>query len=168
MPYSDSIKWLVHQSNPQYHSFNDKYQTQLASFHPKVFSKAYALTQPQQLLTKEFLEASMTRYDFEAMLNSWMENPATFTPKANNIYLISWSMETFSFLSAMLCRLHGLPNFTYFKVEWAPLAHHVLTTRESFNWAHIFSMVLKEAIGKYQNTLALRKPPLYLSAYVMS
>ena len=67
----------------------------------------------------------------------------------------------------MLCRLYGLENCTSSKLEWAPLAHHVLTTGESFNWEHIFLMVLKEEIEKYEKTLTSRKPTIYLSTYIM-
>ena len=54
-----------------------------------------------------------------------------------------------------------------FKSKWAPLTHHILTTRESFNWAQILLVVLKEDIEKYQKTPTSKNPTFYLSAYVM-
>ena len=60
---------------------------------------------------------------------------------------VIWATFSFPFnLTAMLCRLYGLANCTVFKAEWEPNVHHVLTTWESFNWAQILSVVLKEAI----------------------
>ena len=77
------------------------------------------------------------------MRKSWMENHGTFSPKPDNIYPISWFRESFSFLAAMLCRLYGIPNCIVFKGEWEPLAHHVLTIGEYFNWAYILLVVIK-------------------------
>ena len=96
-----------------------------------------------------------------------MDNPVEFLPKPHKLYPISWFREAFSLFSTMLCRLHGSPNCIVFKEEWAPLAHHILTTGESFNWAKILLVVLKESIEKYQKTLVSIKPTFYLSSYVM-
>ena len=97
----------------------------------------------------------------------WMDNPAQFIPKPDRSCHISWFRESFSLLETMLCILYGLPNCTVFKAKWVPLTHHVLTIGEYFNWAQILSVILKEAIEKYQKNPASRKPSFYLSAYVM-
>ena len=54
-----------------------------------------------------------------------------------------------------------------FKDEWVPVAHHIFLIGESFNWAHILSVNLKEEIEKYQKTPATRKPIIYMSGYVL-
>ena len=56
----------------------------------------------------------------------------------------------------MFCRLYGLSNCSVFKVEWVLVAHHILLTGESFNWAQILSVNLKEEIEKYQKTSMLK------------
>ena len=96
-----------------------------------------------------------------------MDNLATLLPKPNKLYHICQFRAPFSLLATRLCRLYGLPNCTVFKVEWAPLAHQILTTWESFNWVQVMLVVLKESIEKSQKTPALRKPTFYLSVYVM-
>ena len=167
MSYADPVKWALDNASRKEWFIDDHTGTPLAFFHPDVFARAYALKPPQQLLTVQFLDAAMTQFDFQEVVKSWMDNPAEFVPKANKSYLISWFRDPFSLLAAMLCRLYGLPNCTELKVEWAPIAHHILITSESFNWAHILSMVLKEAIGKYRKNSASRKPAFYLSRYVI-
>ena len=96
-----------------------------------------------------------------------MDNPATFLPKIDMLYLVSRFREYFSLLAAMLCKLFGLSNSIVFKAEWALIAHHILTTRESFIWAKLLLVILNEAIEKYQKTPSSRKPTFYLSSYVM-
>ena len=89
MSYTDPMKWMVDHANRQDHSFDDQAQTHLASFHPEVFSKAYALNPPQQFLNKKFLKASVTQYNFEEMIKSWMDKLAQFLPKPDKLYPIS-------------------------------------------------------------------------------
>ena len=84
----------------------------MASFHPDVFARAYALKPPQQLLTDKFLNASMSQFDFEEVIKSLMDNPVEFIPKEDKAYPISWFREPFSLLVVMFCRLYGLPNCT--------------------------------------------------------
>ena len=104
----------------------------VASFHINVFVIAYALKPPQQLLTAKFLDAAMSKFDFEEVIKSWMDKPAKFIPKADKSYPISWFREPFSLLAAMFCQLFSLPNYREFKVEWAPIVHHILLTRDNF------------------------------------
>ena len=92
------------------------------------------------------------------MIKSWMDNPAAFLPKPNKLYPISWFREPFSLLEAMLCRLYGLLNCIVFKLEWVPLVHNIITTGESFKWAQILLVVMKEAIEKYQKSPTSRNP----------
>ena len=75
-----------------------------------------------------------------------MSEPGKFSQRKYDLYPIAWFKEPYSLLAAMLCRLYGLPNFSVFKAEWAPVSHHVLTTGESFPWASILSLELKKTI----------------------
>ena len=47
------------------------------------------------------------------------------------------------------------------------MAHHILLTGDSFNWAQISSCNLQEEIEKYQKTPPNRKPTFYMSGFVM-
>ena len=105
----------------------------------------------------------MTWFNFEEMIKSWMGNPAEFISKIDN----SYQLDPFFVLAVVLCRLYGLPNCTLFKSDWAPLAHHILTIGESFNWVQILSVVLKDANEKYKKNSSSRNPSFYLSGYVM-
>ena len=96
-----------------------------------------------------------------------MDNLIAFLPKTNKLYPTSCFRGPFSLLAAMLCRLYGLLNCTLFNAGWAPLSHHFFTIEDLFNWAQILSVILKEAIKKYQKTPTSRKPTFYLSAYVI-
>ena len=54
-----------------------------------------------------------------------------------------------------------------FKDGRIPVVHHIFLIGESFNWAQILSVNLKEDIEKYQKTLATRKSTFYMSGYVI-
>ena len=52
MSYIDTEKWIVYHANPLDYSFTDHGYTQLASFCPEVFARAYTLNLPQQFVNK--------------------------------------------------------------------------------------------------------------------
>ena len=135
MPYTGSFKWELDHARPKEQSFDNHTGTPVTSFHLDVFARENALRPPQQLLTAQFTDATVTQFDFEEVIKYWMDNPTEFIPKENKAYCISWFRELFSLLKAMFFQLYGLPNCTYFKVEWAPISYHILITGESFNWA---------------------------------
>ena len=70
-------------------------------------------------------------------------------------------------METMLCRIYGLPNCSIFKVEWAPVDHHILTTGEYFPRDSIFLLELKMAIQDYQNAASRKKPNFFFSAFVI-
>ena len=67
----------------------------------------------------------------------------------------------------MLCRLYGLPNCSFFKEEWAPITHHIITTCEAFPWASIMLLELKNSIQEFQKATAKKKPIFYLTTFTM-
>jgi hypothetical protein len=48
---------------------------------------------------------------------------------------------------AMLCRLYGEPDATYFPLSYMPLIYFCADVGTSFNWADILSENLKNAIS---------------------
>ena len=96
-----------------------------------------------------------------------MENSTDYVPRPSNSYPISWFREPFSFPVTMFCHLYGLANSSLFKYKWVLVAHHILLTGDSFNWAQILYVNLKEEIEKYHKTSANRNPTFYMSGYVM-
>ena len=94
-----------------------------------------------------------------------MDEPCKFSQRKDELYPIEWFKEPYSLLAVMLCRLYGLPNCSYFKEEWAPIAHHVITTSEYFPWASILSLELKNSIHEFRK--ATKKPNFYLSTFIM-
>ena len=67
----------------------------------------------------------------------------------------------------MICRIYGLPNHSVFKAEWDPVAHHVLTTGESFPWEAILSLELKMTIQDHQKATTWKKPNLFFLAFII-
>ena len=141
-------------ANPTDHSFNDIAGLQLATFLPRVFIRAYRLKPIRKPIDADFVRASKTKFNFVEMLKSWMSEPNKFPHRKYDLYPITWFKEPYSLLAAMLCRLYGLPNFYVFKDEWDPMAHHILTTGESFPWASILSLDLRTTIQIYQKATA--------------
>ena len=66
----------------------------------------------------------------------------------------------------MLCRLYGLPNCYVFKSKWAPVAHHVLATDDSFPSESMLALELKISIQDYQKATARKKPNFFFSAFI--
>ena len=113
---------------------------------PDVFVKAYGLKPARQPLDADFSKAYKSRFNFNEMLKSWMSESSKFSQRNDDLYPIAWFREPYSLLEAMLCRLYGLPNCSFFKVEWDPIAHHVLTKGESFPWDSILSLEIRTVI----------------------
>ena len=96
-----------------------------------------------------------------------MIEPRKFSKRKDELYPVEWFKEPYSLLDVMLYRLYGLPNCPFFKEEWAPIAHHIITTGESFPWASILSLELKNAIQEFQKATTEKKPNLYLTAFIV-
>ena len=167
MPYIDPVKWALDHVSPKERSFNDNVNSPVASFHSDVFVRAYALGPPRQLLTSKFLDEAISRYNYEEVVKSWMDNKELFGSTPTNAYPISWFREPFSLLVAMLCRLYGSASCTMFQAKWVPVAQHVLFIGDSFNWAQVLSFNLKYEIEKYQKTPSNQKSTFYMSGFVM-
>ena len=157
---------MEHQ-NPTDYSFNDITGSQLAIFFLDVFIRAYGLKPIRQPLDADFILASKTRFNLTEMLKSWTSERSKFLQRKDDLDPITWFREPYSLITSMLCKLYGLPNCSIFKDEWAPVAHHILTTGSSFPWASILSLELKNAIQSYQNATTRKKPNLFLSAFVI-
>ena len=84
MPYTDPVKWELDNVNPNEFSFEDHVHTPVASFHLDIFSKAYELGPPRQLLSSKFLDEAISRFNNEKVVKSWMENPTEYVPKPTN------------------------------------------------------------------------------------
>ena len=111
------VKWALDHTYPKERVFNDQIGIFLDSFKPDIFAKAYVLGLPKQLLNRKFLDEAISRFNYEDVVKSWMENPTLFSRKPCNIYPTSWFKEPFSLLIAMFCRLYGEENCTIFKAE---------------------------------------------------
>ena len=96
-----------------------------------------------------------------------MENPIEYIPKEINSYHVFWFIEPFYLLPAMFFQLYGIPNCSVFKSKWVPVAHHIILTSESFKWAQILSMILKEEIEKFSKIATNRDPTFFMLGYVM-
>ena len=89
LPYNDTIKWIMEHANPTDHSFNDIPGSQLATFLPDVFIRAYGLKPVRQPLDAYFVRASKTRFNFVEMLKSWMSEPIKFSQRKYDLYPIT-------------------------------------------------------------------------------
>ena len=95
-----------------------------------------------------------------------MHQPSKFSQSSEDLYPVTWFKEPYSLLAAMLCRLYGLPNCSVFTVEWAPIAHHVLATNNSFLWESILSLELKNSIQDYQKATTKNKSNFFFSSFI--
>ena len=96
-----------------------------------------------------------------------MNEPNKFSSRPDDLYPITWFRKPYFLLIAMLCRLYGLSNCSVYKAEWASVAHHVLTTGESFPWSSILSLELKTTIRNYQKATTWKKPNFFFSSFII-
>ena len=88
MCYTNPIKWELDNASPKELSFNDHTGTQVVSFLPYDFSRDYALGLPQHILSAKFHDATMSQFNLEEVVKSWMENPVEYVHKPTNSYLV--------------------------------------------------------------------------------
>ena len=98
------------------------------------------------------------------MLKPWYQEEKYFKNQAN---VSKYTTTLFFFppvqyLTAMLSRLHREVDNTFFKSEWIPLDHGVMSVGIVFNWVGILSTNILRALEKaVQNPDA--RGPLFIS-----
>ena len=93
--------------------------------------------------------------------------PHKFSKRKDELYLVEWLKDPYYLLAVMLCKIYGLPYYSFFKEEWAPIAHHIITIGESFPWASLLSLELKNAIQEFQKAIAKKNPNFSLTAFIV-
>ena len=149
LPYNDTVRWVIEHANPKDRSFNTSTGLQLANFCSETFVKIYVPKNFRQILDAYFVKTAKSKYNFDQLQKSSMARPRKFFERKYELYPIEWFKEPYSLLATMYCRLYGLPNCSYFKEEWGPIAHNVITTGESLPWATILSLELDTAIQEF-------------------
>ena len=97
--------------------FHDIENESIASFHPDVFARAYALATPKHLFSRKFFDETLAKLNNEQVVKSWLEDLTLVIPISLSAYPVSWFREPFSLLATMFCRLFGLPNCSLLKVK---------------------------------------------------
>ena len=115
LPYNDVVRWIIDHANVKDRSFNTSTGSQLANFRSKIFVRIYALKPYTQLLDADFVNTAKSKFNFDQMLKSWMNEPRKFSKRKDELYPIEWFEEPYSLLAAILCGLYGLPNCSFFK-----------------------------------------------------
>ena len=106
--------WALDHTDPKERIFRDIHNAIIASFPLDIFSRAYALPTPKQLLSSKFVEEIHANLNYEQVVKSWLQDPMLDIPVSLPAYLVSWFREQFSLLCAMICRLYVLPNCSSF------------------------------------------------------
>ena len=167
LPYNDAVRWIIDHANLKDRSFNTSIGTQLANFRSETFARIYTLNPFTQLLDADFINVANSRFNFDQMLKYWMAEPCKFSQRKDHIYPIDWFKEPYYLLAVILCQLYGPPNCSFFKEEWAPIAHHIITTGEYFPWASVMSPELKKSIQEFQKATVKKKPNFYLTSFIV-
>ena len=115
--YNEAVKWIVEHVNPKDRFFNDSAGWQLATFCPEVFTRAYGIKLARQPFNTEFAQASKTRFNFDEMLKSWMNEPSKFSQRKDDLYPVTWFREPYSLLAAMLLDFMVFPIALFLKLK---------------------------------------------------
>ena len=70
-------------------------------------------------------------------------------------------------LAAMLSQHHGEVDSTFFKAEWIPLRHGVVSTGIFFNWDGIMFANIIRALEKSIPRPEAKGPPFYLFGFLL-
>ena len=71
------------------------------------------------------------------------------------------------YLTAMLSRIHGEVDNTFFKAEWIPLDHGVMSIGADFNWPSILSANILRDLEKAVLRPKAKGSPFYFSSFLM-
>ena len=67
----------------------------------------------------------MDNNEIDVLVNKWIVYPDRFVLKPYNLFPILLLKEPYKFIVAMIYRFYDVDNFSYFKLELAPLANQI-------------------------------------------
>ena len=119
----------------------------LGSLTPKKIQNVYQLKPLEARCNKEYLDKFyMANPKTHLLVNPWYQEykyfkDQTCIPKYTTVSF----MPPRKYLTTMLFRHHGEADNTFFKDEWIPLAHGVMSTVIFFNWEGIvFANIIRD------------------------
>lgn len=168
LPYNDMVQWIISHVDLGSASVVNDAGTTIASLQPDAISRMYKLRKPEVLLNKQFLDTFKTeKPNLLTVIKKWWHDEEDFTEKNSRLYPVQYFRYPFRLVAAMLCRLYGEENCIQFKREWTPLVHHVTEKGQVFNWAHILSFNLLNAIKIVKEASGSKNPGFYMSAFLV-
>jgi hypothetical protein len=98
---------------------------------------------------------------------SWWREDKKYTNRTSGWYPTTNLRESYIYLMALLCRLHGEKDCSRFSEAWMPLAYTVAISRRGFNWGAIISKQLSTCIQQAQMPKEGETPSFYMASYLL-
>jgi hypothetical protein len=112
-------------------------------------ARCYKLPEPDEFLTKYFVNDFYEKYERRKILNNWWKEDKKFTKRSRGRYAISNMREPYMYVMILFCRLYGEKDCSQFSEAWLPLAYYVAMWGRKFNWGGFISKQLSLNIAKH-------------------
>lgn len=136
---------------------------------PKNFQNIYHLKPTEEKCNKEYLNnLYMANTKDDVLMNPWYQEEEYFKDKVGiSKYNTTPFIPPIQYLTVMLSWLHEEADCMFFKLEWIPLAHGVMSTSIVLNWDNILSANILRALEKAIQRPDVKGAPFYLSSFLL-
>lgn len=139
----------------------------LGSLMPKNFQNIYYLKSNEARCNKESLDNFyIANPKAHVLMKPWYQEEEYFKDKVGiSKYTTIPFIPLVQYLMAMLSPFHREADCMFFKSEWIPLAHGVMSMGTMFNWANILSANILWSFEKVVQRLDARESPFYFLVF---
>jgi hypothetical protein len=166
-PCIELLKWLIDHTDTQICLINDDNGGCVGVFLPVEVQNYYKLREPEEWLNTDFVVSFYEKHDTDKVMASWWREDKNFTNRTSGWYPTTNLRESYIYLMALLCRLHGEKDCSRFSEAWMPLAYMVAISRIGFNWGAIISKQLSTCIRQAQTPKEGETPSFYMASYLL-
>jgi hypothetical protein len=145
-PCSELLKFLIDHTDMHKCLINDDNGGCIGVFLPLEVESYYKLREFEEKLSTDFILSFYASHDTKKIMASWWREDKKFMNRTIGWYPMDNIREPYIYLMALLCRLHGEKECSWFSEAWMPLAYTVAISGIGFNWGAIISKHLSTCI----------------------
>jgi hypothetical protein len=136
---------------------------------PENFQNIYHLKPPKAKCNEEYLDKLyIVNPKGHVLMKTWFQEEEDFKDRAYiSKYNTTSIIPPVQYLTTMLSRLLREVDCMFFKSEWIPLAHGVMSVGIVFNWASILSANIIRALEKAIERPDAKGAPFYFFNFLL-
>jgi hypothetical protein len=166
-PCVELLKWLIDHTDAHKCLINDDNGECIGVSLPSEVQKYYKLNESGEKLSTDFVLSLYASHDTRKIMAFWWREDKKFTNQTSSWYPMVNLREPYTYLMALLCRLHGQKDCSQFSEAWMPLAFTVAISGTGFNWSAIISKQLSTYIKQAQTPKEGDTPAFYMALYLL-